>query len=285
MGVVGCRAAGGVETSFDQAAVVAEPVVEATGTGTTVVEKILRFFQVANPAAFAQTWQRPSVSFRRSQAFTIDEPNTALWLRLVERSAGDVRVEPFNPRHLRKVAKEIPRLTTMTVPNGFIAARAAPAGAGIALTFVREVDRTRARAATWWIAADRPAIGITERQRRPDVFWFNLLHEIGHIVRHPRRSSYLNLDDPASRADPAEAEADAFAADMLFPGDASERIARARNHKDPILIAARLGIGVPTVAGRHGNLTKNWRLAGGLRGTISNDDILKLEAAVEDLGA
>jgi HTH-type transcriptional regulator/antitoxin HigA len=270
---------------FDRPTLERHRIVNPIDSGITLVEKVLRFFQVATPAAFEQTWLRPSVSFRRSQAFTINEPNTALWLRLVERSAADVEVAPFNPRQLRKAAKSIPRLTAMSVPNGFVAARAALAEAGVALTFVREVDRTRACAATWWIAADRPVIGITERHRKPDVFWFNLLHEIGHIVLHPRRTSYLNLDNTERSTDLAEQEADAFAGDILFPDDTSDQIARARNHQDLILIAARLGIGVATVAGRHGNLTKKWNLAGRLRGKINDDDILTLEAAVENLAA
>ncbi|MEY9964308.1 hypothetical protein ABIA33_002350 [Streptacidiphilus sp. MAP12-16] len=95
--------------------------------------------QVATPEAFAQTWLRPSVSFRRSQAFTVHEPNTAQRLCLLERSARDLPVEPFNPRRLRAVAKAIPTMTTMSVPNGFVAARAALAGAGVALSFTREV--------------------------------------------------------------------------------------------------------------------------------------------------
>jgi HTH-type transcriptional regulator / antitoxin HigA len=268
---------------FDRPTLERHRIIDATDSGTTVAEKVLKFFQVATPAAFEQTWLRPSVSFRRSQAFTINEPNTALWLRLVERSAADVDVAPFNPRHLRKVAKAIPKLTTMSVPNGFIAARAALAEAGVALTFVREVDRTRACAATWWITADRPAIGMTERHRKPDVFWFNLLHEIGHIVLHPRRASYLNLDNADRSTDPAETEADAFAVDILFPGDTGDQIARARTHQDLILIGARLGVGVATVAGRYGNLTGKWNVASRLRGKLNDDDILTLEAAVENL--
>jgi HTH-type transcriptional regulator/antitoxin HigA len=265
---------------FDRPTLIRHRIINASDTGTTLVEKLLKFFQVATPTAFEQTWLQPSVSFRRSQAFTIHEPNTALWLRLVERSASTQPVAPFNPRLLRKAAKTIPTLTTMSVPNGFVAARAALAEAGVALTFVREVPRTRACAATWWITAERPAIGITERHRRTDVFWFNLLHEIGHIALHPRRSTYLNLDNTHDTADPAEDEADAFAGVALFPGDTSNQIRHARDQHDLILIAARLGIGVATVAGRYGNLTGKWNIVSRLREPISDNDIAALEELV-----
>jgi HTH-type transcriptional regulator/antitoxin HigA len=259
-------------------------IIDAADTGIARAEKILKLFQVATPDAFTQTWLRPSVSFRRSQAFTVNEPNTALWLRLVERFARDVPVEPFNARKLRAVAKSIPTMTTMTVPNGFVAARAALAEAGVALTFVREVPNTRVCAATWWINGDRPAIGITERHRRPDTFWFNLLHEIGHIVRHPRRTSFLDLDE-RDAADETEAEANDFAVEMLFPGDSSDSIAQATTNREMIIIAARLGIGIPMVAGRHGNLTNQWKRVSRLRESISDEDISALEAIAKDVAA
>jgi HTH-type transcriptional regulator/antitoxin HigA len=212
---------------FDHSTLQQHGILSSGDADTTVVDKILKFLQVATPAAYEQTWVRPSVSFRRSQAFTVGEPNTALWLRLVERSAAEVPVPPFNPRLLRKVAKTLPSLTQMSVPDGFIAARAALAEAGVALTFVREIHGIRVCAATWWLTGDRPAIGPTSRHKRPDMFWFNLLHEVGHVVRHPRRESYLDFDPLTSDLDyPAESEANEFASELLFPETPSTEFRR-----------------------------------------------------------
>jgi HTH-type transcriptional regulator / antitoxin HigA len=166
----------------------------------------------------------------------------------------------------------------MSVSNGFIAARAALAEAGISLTFIREIPDTRVCAATWWITGEKPAIGITERYRKADIFWFNLLHEVRHIALHPRRTTFLNLDDERRINDPKEHEADSFADEILFPDDTNLEIATARSHRDLIMIAARLRIGLPTVAGRHGKLTNNWKFAGRLREKITDDDISELEA-------
>lgn len=271
----------GWAAKFDRRTLQQHEILSPGDSDTTVVDKILKFFQVATPAAYEQTWVRPSVSFRRSQAFTIDEPNTALWLRLVERSAAEVPAAAFNPKALRKVAKSLPGLTQMNVPDGFIAARAALAEAGVALTFVREIPGTRMCAATWWITGDKPAIGLTSRHKRPDVFWFNLLHEVGHVVRHPRRQSYLDFDPLAADLnDPAETEANEFASELLFPGDATDRIAQARSRQELVLLAAELKIGVPSVAGLHCRLTDDWRTHSKLRGSLSDDDIHSLETAV-----
>lgn len=248
----------------------------------TRIEKILKFFRVATPEAFEQAWMRPRVSFRRSQAFAVAEQNTALWLRLIDHSAEDVKVAPLNARALRKTARILPAMTSLSIADGFIAARAALAEAGTVLTFVREVPGTRVCAATWWLDADRPVIGLTERHRRPDTFWFNLAHEIGHLILHPRRTTFLDLDIDKKTNEPAEDEANNFALKTLVPGDARDRISQARSRQDLVVLAAQLGVSVSIIAGQYGKLTGRWDTASPLRGKITDDDVIALEHLVAE---
>jgi len=252
-------------------------VLNAGDDAAITVEKILRFFGVATPEAFVQTWQRPRVSFRRSQAFAVVEQNTALWLRLVERSAEKFVVPPLRIGALRAVARTLPGLTTLTVPDGFAAARTALAEAGVVLTFIRQVPDTRVCGATWWLGSDRPVIGLTERHRKPDIFWFNLLHEVGHIILHPKRTTFLDIEGERDSSDTAEQEADTFAEDTLIPLGARAQISRATTREQLLLLAGRLGLGISIVAGQHGHLTDRWNIGGALRGKITDEDVKKLE--------
>jgi len=265
---------------FDEATLRRHDVIGVGDDVLTKIEKILKLFRVATPEAFEQTWMRPRVSFRRSQAFAVAEQNTALWLRLVERSAENVKVSTFSTRTLRKVAPTLAAMTNFSVPDGFVAARAALAEAGVVLTFVREVPGTRVCAATWWLDADRPVIGLTERHRKPDVFWFNVVHEVGHIIRHPRRTTFLDLDSEKQSNNPIESEADAFAVEILAPGNARDRIAKAGSRQDLVLLAARLGIGIAIVAGQYAKLTDRWDIASPLRGKVTDEDLNELEELV-----
>ena len=240
-------------------------------------EKILKFFGVASPDAFDRVWLQPRVSFRRSQAFTVAEQDTALWLRLVERNAEHATAAPLQPGALRKVARAVPGMTNLTIPDGFTAVRAALAEAGVILTFVREVPGTRVCGATWWLAADRPVIGLTARGRKPDTLWFSLLHEIAHILLHPRRTTFLDLDIDKTVSDPAELQANAFAEQTLLPEESRARIARATTREQLLLLAAGLGVGATIVAGHHGHATDRWYVGGSLRGKITDSDIDTLE--------
>jgi hypothetical protein len=224
-----------------------------------------------------RTWIQPRVSFRRSQSFTVNEPNTALWLRLVDRSAEHITVPPLRPAALRKVARTIPAMTNHTIPHGFAVARSALAEAGVILTFVREAPSTRVSGVTWWQGPERPVIGLTERYRKPDTFWFNLLHEIAHVLLHPRRSTFLDLELEKGVSDGAEREAHDFAENTLLPEEARARIAAAATREDLLRLATTFGVSVSVVAGRYGRATDKWGLVSSLRGTISDDDICGLE--------
>ena len=264
---------------FDVTTLLNSAVITKTDTMADRARKVLQFFRVATPAAFDATWLKPRVSFKRSQKYTVDGQNTALWLRLVERAAEDLDIKTeYSAAKLRKAAAKVPAFTTMPFVTGFEAAQAALAEAGVTLVFVRQVPETRVCGATWWVDG-KPVIGITERQRRPDIFWFSVLHEIGHILRHPKRETFLDLDRDKSEAESEqEREANEFAADVLFPKGARLRIAGAKTKQELLLLAADLNLGVAIVAGQHGHLTGDWRTGGSLRSPLTEEDLVKLEA-------
>lgn len=269
-------------SGFDVTTLLRGAVVSPTDTMVERALKVLRFFGVASPAAFEATWMRPRVSFKRSQAYTVHGQNTALWLRLVERAAEGVDLHTdYSATKLRKGAARVSAFTTMPFVTGFEAAQAALAEAGVALVFVRQVPETRVSAATWWVDG-KPAIGITERHMRPDIFWFSVLHEVGHLLRHPKRETFLDLDEDKSEAAEAEndfeREANEYAESVLFPKSATLRIAGAKTKKELVFLAAELNLGVAIVAGQHGHLTGDWRTGGSLRTPFTDEDLSELEA-------
>lgn len=264
---------------FDISTLIRCGVVAKTDSMVERARKLLQFFGVASPAAFEATWLRPRVSFKRSQAYTVHGQNTALWLRLVERSAEDQAIEvEYNAPKLKKAAARVPTFTTLPFVTGFEAAQAALAEAGVALVFVRQVPGTRVSAATWWVDG-RPAIGITERGRRPDIFWFSVLHEIGHLLLHPKRETFLDLekDKNDTVTSKAEDEADTYAQNVLFTKEATLRIAAAKTKQELVFLAAELNVGVAMVAGQHGHLTDDWRTGGSLRTPFAEEVVADLE--------
>ena len=63
-----------------------------------------------------------------------------------------------------------------------------------------------------------PVIALTLRHDRLDNFWFTLLHEFAHVVRHLSPDRQVILDDlDVASSEAIETEADSFARNALIP--------------------------------------------------------------------
>jgi HTH-type transcriptional regulator/antitoxin HigA len=91
---------------------------------------------------------------------------------------------------------------------------------GIILLIVHHYKNTYLDGAAYITPQNQPIIGLTLRYDRLDNFWFNLLHELGHIKLHLTAGNYI-ADDMSLRnelsVDKIENEADEFAEHAFFP--------------------------------------------------------------------
>lgn len=253
-------------------------------SATERVDALLTFFGVVSPEAFETALLRPQANYRRSQKFEIDPYSTAVWLRLVEVSVEAVVIStpPFDEPLLRRAVAQIPSLTAQAPGPGLAQARDLLSQAGVVLVVEPEIDGTRICGVSRWSSHGHPVIALTGRQKRLDILWFTLLHEIGHVLLHPKRSTFLELDAPGSvRAeddnDAQETAADNFAADVLVPPQVRPQVRQLRSASELRTLAQRMGVGASIVAGRYGHETKDWRKFGKER---QNVDVTGLLAAM-----
>ncbi|HLJ67251.1 MAG TPA: HigA family addiction module antitoxin [Chloroflexota bacterium] len=216
------------------------------------VAALLSYFGVASREAWEKQWLAPAVAFRRSPAFASSPEATAAWLRWGELVARKSESQPFDPRRLREVLKEVKRLTRQAdFVQAVERARALLASAGVVLVLTPEFKGTHISGAARWIGPDKALIQLSMRHRSNDHFWFSLFHEVGHLFER-KRSDYLDVGDNGSGADPAEKRADEFARDSLIaPSDYAEFIAArtftAQSVRD---FASQQGIAPGLVVGR-----------------------------------
>lgn len=92
------------------------------------------------------------------------------------------------------------------------------ASAGIPLVFEPHLPGTHLDGATL-LKDDTPVIGMTLRYDRLDSFWFVLLHELFHAVKHLKKGKLTGTFDDleAPGQDAIEKEADALAGEALLP--------------------------------------------------------------------
>ncbi|NNH06979.1 HigA family addiction module antitoxin [Cellulomonas fimi] len=243
-------------------------IIDASAPVAERAESLLRFFQVADTEAFNRVWLAPQANYRRSQKFEIDAFATALWLRLAEVSAEAARdARPYDADKLRSVAREIPSLTREPVKIGFKKAQDLLREAGVLLVFEPEVAGTRITGASRWLASTHPVIALSGRHKFLDIFWFALLHEIGHVLLHPKRATYLDVErrNANDDADEQESAADSFAADLILGARLKAELREVSTAEELLELAQRAGVSPTMVAGQYAHVTGDWRTFGRLR--------------------
>ncbi|MHC4573068.1 MAG: helix-turn-helix domain-containing protein [Planctomycetota bacterium] len=123
---------------------------------------------------------------------------------------------------------------------------------GIRLVIEPHLPQTHLDGAAF-LLPDGPIIGLTIRYDRIDNFWFVLLHELIHIMRHLRKGDIESIfDDIDIEAGDIEKEADEQAGEILVPQDKWETaLARYLRSQESIKdLAQELQIHPAIVAGK-----------------------------------
>lgn len=160
-------------------------------------------------------------------------------------------------------------LSLSILKNGVVLTKEYLANHGIILVTVPHLKNTYLDGAAFITKNGIPIIGMTLRYDRIDNFWFTLLHEIGHIIKHLENCTFI-ADDmtlrDSSTDDYKEKEADEFAERALLPYNFNldKRITVS---KDEVLYYAKINnIHPAIVAGRIQYTKKNYRILAGMVG-------------------
>ena len=146
---------------------------------------------------------------------------------------------------------------------------------GIILEIVHHYKNTYLDGAAYKTSAGQPIIGLTLRYDRIDNFWFNLLHEIGHIKLHLSAGNYI-ADDMSLRGsrsdDKEEKEADDFAEKALIPSDFDLDKKEVVSRLDLYQYALKNNIHPAIIAGKIQYSKNNYRLFANMvgRGEVRN---------------
>lgn len=96
---------------------------------------------------------------------------------------------------------------------------------GVALVIIPSLKNSGVYGATKWINKDKVVIGITNRGKYADVFWFSLLHELGHVLQKKITKTLVDFE-AYDHSEDYEKEADQFARDVLIDPRSFELISK-----------------------------------------------------------
>ncbi len=169
----------------------------------------------------------PLACYRKSESSRLNAKTDqfALWgWRMVILSKALEKKLPaiYNTQAIKKNRAFFQGLISLsTLRNGHYDAIEYLARHGIVLIFLQHLKNTYLDGISFITKEGMPVIGITLRYNRIDHFWFTLLHEIAHVMKHIDCGNYI-ADDMSLRGSHGdsviEKEADHFAEETLLPG-------------------------------------------------------------------
>lgn len=187
-----------------------------------ITRNLLRFFSVNSLGYVETVYMQPAAAFRRYDQKTINYKTVAAIIRLGERKAQSIVTEPFDRQKLRIALSEI-RLYSLKKPEVYLPLLDEKLRTlGIVLVRVPGFAHTGLQGVAKWLDTDKAMIilksqGQTEDAKiTEDKFWFNLFHELGHLLLHSKGSGFVDLENETDSRE--EKEANRFARKQLLPG-------------------------------------------------------------------
>jgi plasmid maintenance system antidote protein VapI len=218
----------------------------------TVVHRVLRFFGVGSVRAWRETWLSPAVQYRGNKASAKHPGFVAAWLRMGELQAEAIACESFNGQVFRRLLhNEIRQLTTTTLGVWSKKLPQLCRQVGVAAVLTREIPRAAVSGAARWLPKrDIALIQFSLKFTTDDHVWFSFYHEAGHVLLHGKRKLFLDYRMNAKTKEEEEAEANAFARDILIPPEHTAELVRLRTKAEIRRFAARIGVSPGIVVGR-----------------------------------
>jgi HTH-type transcriptional regulator/antitoxin HigA len=177
------------------------------------VENLWKFFGV-NSLESVQTTE--AIAYRRRANVKVKGESIAAWLRCGELESKENQVAKFSESSLKESLKTLRGLTKDEPEKFSKEARDIMAKSGVSLIYIPHFSGTGVSAAVRWIN-DTPLIQLSLYGAYADMFWFNLFHEIGHLLLHGKKEKFIEFNSQdLSTAQEKEHEADTFSGDQLI---------------------------------------------------------------------
>jgi addiction module HigA family antidote len=238
--------------------------------GTSDMDAVLNFFGVSSPESWRTVWNAYSVAYRQTHAYTVREESVAAWVREVEIQASAFSLRSFDEHLFVASLPKLRSLSRQRVDEVMMTAlQETCADFGVAVVVVPELPNTGISGCARWLTDTKAVVGLTLRYKTDDQLWFTLFHELGHILLHRGKKSFVvdnAAEDLIDRViDPEmqkfESEANQFSSDTLVPPSELSEFLRKKEFTSETIyaFAERIGVGPGIVVGRlqHDNILKS----------------------------
>ncbi len=227
-------------------------------------KNLLKFFGIASFIYLDNLYSLKNYVFRKSTAGELSKENLLLWLRLGEIEANKIETKSFDAGKLRNLLLEIKKLSLLNPKVYSKKLIEVLSECGVALVFLPYLKNTFVNGASKWSRKDKAAIFLTPRNSWEDILWFTLFHELGHILKHRKKTEFISFWDERLIAEDEykrmEKEADKFASNILIDKNMWRYFLQTNNftQSEIIKFSKQVSVNPGIVAGRLAKLTGDW---------------------------
>jgi HTH-type transcriptional regulator / antitoxin HigA len=236
-------------SKFPYAELIKRKCVARTTDREKRVENLWRFFGINSLNSVQLT---EAIAYRRKAGVVVKVGTIAAWLRCGELESKESKVGQFTESALKQRLGKLRSLTIKNAGTFSVEARKILGESGVSLVYVPHFPGAGVSAAVRWVG-DNPLIQLSLLGAYADIFWFNLFHEVGHLLLHGRKEKFIEFDNRDLRAvQQKEKEADTFASNELIPAKEYEAFARVGDFSGKAIseFARKQGIDPGIVEGR-----------------------------------
>ena len=186
--------------------------VSEANTAREKADRLRRYFEIVS-LSLLQNEQVMKISCRRLVLKKKSDLGLMAWAQESRILAREIKTAPFNMKKLLEVLPILRKMRSMR--NDKVRQKIVDhlAECGIAVVFLPCLNKSPFQGATIF-DGKKIVIGLTEDNTRTDAFWFNLFHELAHVVL-----GHIGKEESVSDED--EKSADIWAADFLQSNAAS----------------------------------------------------------------
>lgn len=160
---------------------------------TDELEKLVCEFWKMDTLRFDIMGKEPKLNYRKSDAYDQFNPYAAnCWYQMAKNAAEDQNVAEYNKAELQELADSLYSFTRRK--KGVAEAIRNLNEVGVKFLVLSHLQKTYIDGASF-IHQGSPVILYTARYKRNDNFWFTMVHEIAHVLKHLKKEGDHFLDD------------------------------------------------------------------------------------------
>lgn len=186
--------------------------------------ELLRFFGVVGIEEYNDTYQELTGAARVGHSGSWNAKAFSAWVRIGQLKSYNQSAEPFDEKKLSEAVRSIRDIAGGRPQQVWPEIERLLRQAGVIALIVPEFRETHVAGFSYFIPKRKRAVlQLSLRGKRVGGFWFNLFHELCHLLKHSKKKTFVNCGmdeigmDTLAKQDPDECEANEFARDILIP--------------------------------------------------------------------